>query len=375
MASWLEGIEFDSQSYTNWIALACAPPVISWYVVAMANITGLAWKGLRGVFQKSPASPQEIKPTESAKYDVLKKEEKTEIFSHKPLKPDKFIGEKDEDLGDYLAYFQTVGLRNGWTKEEYALNLSLSLGGTARQVWVDTNGPGPNKLTYEQLTKALQDRFQPQGQEKAYKAEFRLRMKKEMENYIEYGGALRRLARKAFPRSSADDQEEHAIEQFLSGLSQDMNVHISMHLTSVSLYNPNVRPTMNEVIRLAYDYELSTNKKSQQSKTVQSKPALEVSAISAAAPRNEQMDKLISQMDALKSEQVKANETLMQEVLGSRAVGCSECFLVRSRCCGYIGKQGHAVTCPNLTCWYCHKQGHMTDKCPALEEKIRSTKA
>ena len=194
-------------------------------------------------------------------------------FGKRQIKPEKYTGDKGEDLGDYLSYFTTVGISNEWTEEEYALNLSVNLTGTARQAWVDANGPGANKLSYDELVDALVERFQPRGQEKAYRAEFRLRTKEKHESYIEYGSALRRLARKAFPRSSSDDQEEHAIEQFLSGLSTDMKVHVSMHITSASLSDYEVG--MNEVIRLAYDYELSTTK----GKAVASKPTVNVGMV------------------------------------------------------------------------------------------------
>ena len=175
------------------------------------------------------------------------------ILGGRIIKPKTFKGEDSEDLDDYLSYFHTVGVNNGWSEPQYALNLSISLEGMARQVWVDENGLGPNQLNYTEIVTALRKRFSPEGQEKAYKAQFRMRRKDKNEDWMTYGQALRRLSRKAFPGSRPGEQEKHAIEQFLDGLEPQMKQSLSMLMAATSLQRT---IKMQDVITLASAYEL-----------------------------------------------------------------------------------------------------------------------
>ena len=208
-------------------------------------------------------------------------------FGGKAIKPKPFKGTAGEDLDDYLSYFHTVGMSNGWSEPQYALNLSISLEDMARQVWVDENGLGPNRLSYTEIVTALRKRFSPEGQEKAYKAHFRMRSKDKNENWMAYGQALRRLSRKAFPGSRPGEQEKHAIEQFLNGLEPQMKQSLSMLMASTSLSLS--RPIeMQDVITFAYEYELSTGKKA-----VGNKPSLDMNAVSIQTSSLDQLMGLV----------------------------------------------------------------------------------
>ena len=85
-------------------------------------------------------------------------------------KPEKFDG--SSDWADYIKHFEMVSIWNGWREHEKAVQLSMSLTGTARQAWVSFTNPQAS-LSYDSLVNALTQCFKPDGHEEAYKAEFR----------------------------------------------------------------------------------------------------------------------------------------------------------------------------------------------------------
>ena len=75
----------------------------------------------------------------------------------------------------------------------------------------------------------IPQRFKPEGQEEAFKAEFRHRVRRKEESFLEFGHNLRRLAIRAFPRINHVSREELVVDQFLVGLSEvDMRRHVSL---------------------------------------------------------------------------------------------------------------------------------------------------
>ena len=128
-------------------------------------------------------------------------------------KVDKFDGMSD--WSDYLKHFELVAAWNGWSREELAVQLSVSLTGTARQIWADSGLA--YDFDYDHMVLVLSQRFNPLGQEEAFKAEFRGRSRSKNESFLEHGHALRRLAIKAFPRKTMEDREETVKDQFLQG--------------------------------------------------------------------------------------------------------------------------------------------------------------
>ena len=85
-------------------------------------------------------------------------------------KPDKCDG--TTDWADYLRHFQMVSAWNRWNLEEKAVQLTINL-------FSDVSTP----VTYEYLVAAFAQRFKPEGQEEAYKAEFRHRVRKREESF------------------------------------------------------------------------------------------------------------------------------------------------------------------------------------------------
>ena len=142
-------------------------------------------------------------------------------------KPEKFEG--SSDWSDYLNHFEMMSLWNCWSGEEKAVQLSMSLTSAARQAWSDSFCDGRTPLTYDSLVNALTQRFKPEGQEEAFKAEFHHGVRRKVESFLEFGHNLRRLAIRAFPRINHVSREELVVDQFLVGLSEvDMRIHVRL---------------------------------------------------------------------------------------------------------------------------------------------------
>ena len=114
---------------------------------------------------------------------------------------------------------------NEWNDWEKAAQLSMNLSGLARQAWADSFCDSAAEVIYDALVTALTQRFKPEGQGEAYKAEFRHRVKKAEE----FGYSLWWLAITAFPKCAREAWDDQVINQFLLRLSDaEMRHHVSV---------------------------------------------------------------------------------------------------------------------------------------------------
>ena len=142
-------------------------------------------------------------------------------------KPENYDGVSD--WADYIHHFEMVTAWNGWTMEEKAVQLTIYLTGIARQAWVDSFCDSSTPISYDSLVVALTQRFKPDGQQGAYKAEFHHRTRKRDESFMECGYALKRLAIQAFLNITHEAREDLTVDQFLKGLADaEMRRHISL---------------------------------------------------------------------------------------------------------------------------------------------------
>ena len=163
-----------------------------------------------------------------------------------------------------------ASLWNGWS-EEKAAQLSMSLTSAAIQAWSDSFCDGRIPLTYGSLVCALTQRFKPEGQEEAFKVEFRDRVRRKDGSFLELGHNLRRQVIRAFSRINQASREELVMNQFLVCLSEiDMRRHVSLsHLANVD-----------KAITLATEFEMVTQLLKS---PLAAKPKL-VAAVSDAGP-------------------------------------------------------------------------------------------
>ena len=134
----------------------------------------------------------------------------------KPL--DTFTGTQAE-LKDWLHHFDIVAELNGWTEAEKGAHLASSLRGNAMQI-LDELPPGERK-DYAKVVGALRRRFDPEQRESLKKIEFRNRTMRRNESVTDYGYALSRLAKGAFPKHDYSARDDVVIEQFITGLYND----------------------------------------------------------------------------------------------------------------------------------------------------------
>ena len=138
---------------------------------------------------------------------------------------------------------------NEWNDWEKAAQLSMNLSGLARQAWADSFCDSAAEVIYDALVTALTQRFKPEGQEEAYKAEFRHRVRKAEETFLEFGYSLWWLAITAFPKCAREAWDDQVKNQFLLRLSDaEMRNHVSVAY----------RVCVDKPITLATEYETIT---------------------------------------------------------------------------------------------------------------------
>ena len=154
----------------------------------------------------------------------------------KEKEPAKYDGKTD--LVDYLYHFSKVAKRNGWSYDDWGLELGTSLAGEARSVLTEI--PPEQEDDYFAIVHALIRRFDPEGREAKYSAEFLERTCGPTEDVCSYGHNLRRLARKAYPGWMLPEQV--LVDIFIKGCpEEDM-------IKELTLAEPN---SLDEAIRIA----------------------------------------------------------------------------------------------------------------------------
>ena len=73
--------------------------------------------------------------------------------------------------------------------------------------------------TYDNIAKALRQRFEPDSRRELYAAEFQTRWKKKTESWADFGDNLCALADRAFPGLGNDGKQQIALLHFLVNLS------------------------------------------------------------------------------------------------------------------------------------------------------------
>ena len=128
-----------------------------------------------------------------------------------------------------MVLCEMVSLWNGWREDEKAVQLSMSLSGTASQAWADSFCDPQASLGCDSLVSAPTQCFKPVGHEEAYKAEFRGKTKNREESFLEFDHRLRRLVIRAFPKIIHESRKELVMDQFLMGLTDaEMRRHMSL---------------------------------------------------------------------------------------------------------------------------------------------------
>ena len=236
------------------------------------------------------------------------------------FRPERYDG--TTDWADYLKHFEMVAAWNGWSPLEKAAQLSMNLTHIAREAWTDSVTGTGTALSYEDLVKVMTQRFTPDGQQEAFKAEFRNRVKRRDETFLELGYALRRLAIRAFPKLNFEAREEVALDQFQVGLTDlDMRKHVSLaHPTS-----------LDRAITLANEY---------------------LTVSQSLKPAVSQKPKVVASVQGNVPQEQTALFVMLQQVL----TRLSQRPVQRK------------IDMAKIECFSCHKKGHFQRDCPGEDE-------
>ena len=165
----------------------------------------------------------------------------TKSKSHRKHKePIRFNGKAD--WNDYYSHFLAVSEWNEWSYRECGLQLALSLVDEAREIF--SGLPRDQRQDFNALTRALKQRYDPEGRETSYSFELMNRTKKSNEDSTTFGYALRKLAGKAYPHMQLPEQV--LVNLYINGLGDK---ELKRH---VYLSKPD---TLDEAIKTASTFE------------------------------------------------------------------------------------------------------------------------
>ena len=168
-------------------------------------------------------------------------------LNRKEKQPDKF-DDKVWEWEDYLAHFLSVSRWNGWSEEEKAQQLAMSLRGKAQTLLGELSDYQLRDFDF--LKSVLDRRYCPTERRSTYRNDFRYRKRRKDEGIMDYASSLRRLAAKAHPHLNPFDRDVLIVDQFTYGLSSP---EIMKH---VQFGHP---MTLDAAIDLAIEYESFEN--------------------------------------------------------------------------------------------------------------------
>ena len=129
--------------------------------------------------------------------------------------PDAYTG--DSSWTDWADHFEAVAKVNGWD-DSIKLNwLPVRLTGKAQTAWKRLSDE--TKGDFQVAMDALRNWFEPSSKRERYAAEFRLRKRKNKEQWGDFTDQLRCLADKALPTISEDAKEVLTLDRYLGELS------------------------------------------------------------------------------------------------------------------------------------------------------------
>lgn len=272
-------------------------------------------------------------------------------IAHSPIRrekeQEKFDG-KSVDWKDYIVHFEQAARWNHWTEREKAQQLSMSLRGAAQKLLGDLSEQDVND--YYALKTILSQRFNPRERVTAYRCEFRARKRKTSEGLPDFGYALRRLVRLAYPDGEYGVVlEQLVINQFILGLSHaEMERH-------VQFAHPQ---TLEAAIAYAVEFEAFTN-----AQTAPRKPRDEGFPLNIGAINKENTPVKELNSDKIR-EHGQNNE--MKEMIKS----FSDCVGKMSEALDKISKPQRENSRPfnrqdrnPIVCWTCSKKGHVARFC------------
>lgn len=132
-----------------------------------------------------------------------------------------------QDWPEYVVYFEQMAELYGWDRPTMAMNLGLSLKGTARTVLAGLSFP--QRRDYNALKEALTQNYSPPQKVHLYMAELKSRKRYPHESLSDLGRDIARLTRLAYPTADQGTRETISINAFLDSLpgpAMEIRLHV-----------------------------------------------------------------------------------------------------------------------------------------------------
>ncbi|KAJ8941031.1 hypothetical protein NQ318_015507, partial [Aromia moschata] len=133
---------------------------------------------------------------------------------HKILKPPTYDGQSSWSM--YRRQFEAAAKANGWTSQEMATSLVISLRGQALEILQSI--PEEQQNDYDRIVGALEIRYGHKYLRQVYQSQIKSRQQRSNESLQEYEADIERLIHLAYPQAPKEFLEQIGIQTFIDGL-------------------------------------------------------------------------------------------------------------------------------------------------------------
>ncbi|KAJ8952772.1 hypothetical protein NQ318_008089, partial [Aromia moschata] len=133
---------------------------------------------------------------------------------HKMLKPPTYDGQSSWSM--YRRQFEAAAEANGWTPQEMATSLVISLRGQALEILQSI--PEEQQNDYDRIVGALEIRYGHKYLRQVYQSQIKSRQQRSNESLQEYEADIERLIHLAYPQAPKEFLEQIGIQTFIDGL-------------------------------------------------------------------------------------------------------------------------------------------------------------
>ncbi|KAJ8954406.1 hypothetical protein NQ318_011080 [Aromia moschata] len=133
---------------------------------------------------------------------------------HKMLKPPTYDGQSSWSM--YRRQFEAAAKANGWTSQEMATSLVISLRGQALEILQSI--PEERQNDYDRIVGALEIRYGHKYLRQVYQSQIKSRQQRTNESLQEYEADIERLVHLAYPQAPKEFLEQIGIQTFIDGL-------------------------------------------------------------------------------------------------------------------------------------------------------------